>query len=140
LKGSDTNKSKALVKGKGTGRPDLPFGSITAPLTVQLVNGDSGVCWYRCALPALALGLLTALPAFAGADEDMIAKNLETFRVAQAANKGDAIAPVCAEELSYSHSSGAVDTKASLIGLPRNALCPCGSGKKIKHCHGELTA
>ena len=45
MKGSDTNKSKALVKGKGTGRPDLPFGSITAPLTVQLVNGDSGVCW-----------------------------------------------------------------------------------------------
>jgi uncharacterized protein YecA (UPF0149 family) len=32
------------------------------------------------------------------------------------------------------------DKNASLIGLPRNAPCPCGSGKKIKHCHGELTA
>ena len=21
---------------------------------------------------------------------------------------------------------------------PRNALCPCGSGKKYKHCHGRL--
>jgi len=21
---------------------------------------------------------------------------------------------------------------------PRNALCPCGSGKKYKHCHGKL--
>ncbi|MEI9905060.1 MAG: SEC-C metal-binding domain-containing protein [Asticcacaulis sp.] len=21
---------------------------------------------------------------------------------------------------------------------PRNALCPCGSGKKFKHCHGAL--
>jgi len=21
---------------------------------------------------------------------------------------------------------------------PRNALCPCGSGKKYKHCHGQL--
>jgi preprotein translocase subunit SecA len=20
---------------------------------------------------------------------------------------------------------------------PRNALCPCGSGKKYKHCHGR---
>jgi preprotein translocase subunit SecA len=20
---------------------------------------------------------------------------------------------------------------------PRNALCPCGSGKKFKHCHGR---
>ncbi|MBU6234981.1 MAG: SEC-C domain-containing protein, partial [Alphaproteobacteria bacterium] len=24
--------------------------------------------------------------------------------------------------------------------LPRNASCPCGSGKKYKHCHGKLTA
>jgi len=67
------------------------------------------------ALPALAVGLLTALPALAGADEDVVAKNLETFRVAQAAGKTDGVAAVCAEELSYSHSSGAIDTKASLI-------------------------
>ncbi|NBX65838.1 MAG: preprotein translocase subunit SecA [Proteobacteria bacterium] len=24
--------------------------------------------------------------------------------------------------------------------LPRNAACPCGSGKKYKHCHGKLSA
>ncbi len=24
-------------------------------------------------------------------------------------------------------------------GTPRNAACPCGSGKKFKHCHGALT-
>lgn len=23
--------------------------------------------------------------------------------------------------------------------VPRNSLCPCGSGKKYKHCHGRLT-
>ncbi|MDL2351647.1 MAG: SEC-C metal-binding domain-containing protein [Pseudomonadota bacterium] len=22
------------------------------------------------------------------------------------------------------------------MGLSRNALCPCGSGEKYKHCHG----
>jgi preprotein translocase subunit SecA len=22
--------------------------------------------------------------------------------------------------------------------VSRNATCPCGSGKKFKHCHGEL--
>jgi preprotein translocase subunit SecA len=22
--------------------------------------------------------------------------------------------------------------------VPRNALCPCGSGKKYKHCHGKM--
>jgi len=32
------------------------------------------------------------------------------------------------------------DHNPDLIGLPRNALCPCGSGRKIKHCHGELTS
>jgi ketosteroid isomerase-like protein len=69
----------------------------------------------QLALPALALGLLTALPAFAGADEDAIAKNLEAFRAAQAVNKGDGIASLCADDLSYSHSSGAIDTKESLM-------------------------
>lgn len=69
----------------------------------------------QLALPALALGLLTALPAFAGADEDAIAKNLEAFRAAQAAGKADPIGPLCAEELSYSHSSAKIDTKASLL-------------------------
>ena len=24
--------------------------------------------------------------------------------------------------------------------VPRNAPCPCGSGKKYKHCHGAITA
>ena len=67
------------------------------------------------ALPALALGLLTALPAFAGADEDAILKNVETFRAGQAAGKADAIAPLLADDLSYSHSSGAVDDKAKLL-------------------------
>jgi preprotein translocase subunit SecA len=23
-------------------------------------------------------------------------------------------------------------------GTPRNAICPCGSGKKFKHCHGRI--
>ncbi|MGV8855736.1 MAG: preprotein translocase subunit SecA [Devosia sp.] len=25
-----------------------------------------------------------------------------------------------------------------LVGVARNAPCPCGSGKKFKHCHGQL--
>ena len=24
------------------------------------------------------------------------------------------------------------------LGLSRNAQCPCGSGKKYKHCHGAM--
>jgi preprotein translocase subunit SecA len=28
--------------------------------------------------------------------------------------------------------------KRTWAATPRNALCPCGSGKKYKHCHGRL--
>lgn len=44
LKGSDRNRSKVLVKGRGAGLPD-PMLPIDTPLTVQLVNGDNGRCW-----------------------------------------------------------------------------------------------
>ncbi|MEA3032187.1 MAG: preprotein translocase subunit SecA, partial [Sphingomonadales bacterium] len=27
---------------------------------------------------------------------------------------------------------------AELAGVSRNAPCPCGSGLKYKHCHGQL--
>ena len=30
------------------------------------------------------------------------------------------------------------DTSVNLIGLARNAPCPCGSGRKLKHCHGAI--
>jgi preprotein translocase subunit SecA len=29
-------------------------------------------------------------------------------------------------------------TPQELVNLPRNAPCPCGSGKKFKHCHGAV--
>ncbi|NVN13309.1 SEC-C metal-binding domain-containing protein, partial [Nguyenibacter vanlangensis] len=30
------------------------------------------------------------------------------------------------------------DDPSSWGETPRNAPCPCGSGKKYKHCHGRL--
>lgn len=30
-------------------------------------------------------------------------------------------------------------TAAQLAALPRNAPCPCGSGKKVKQCHGRVS-
>jgi preprotein translocase subunit SecA len=29
------------------------------------------------------------------------------------------------------------DTKGAFVNVGRNDLCPCGSGKKFKHCHGK---
>ena len=68
------------------------------------------------ALPALAVGLLGILPAFAmSADEDAVAKSVEAFRAAQVAADAKAFEALCAAELSYSHSDGRVEDKATFI-------------------------
>jgi ketosteroid isomerase-like protein len=71
-------------------------------------------------LPALAIGVLAigvpgVVPVFAAADEDAVAKNVEAFRAAQAAANAEALAGLCAAELSYSHSDGRVEDKATFI-------------------------
>jgi hypothetical protein len=88
-------------------------------LIIKTTEGTMNINRRELMLPALALGLLSVVPigmvpAFAGADEDAIAKSLEAFRVAQVANNGEGLAALSAAELSYSHSSGAIDDKASL--------------------------
>lgn len=77
----------------------------------------------QLALPALALGLLNVVPvpAFAGsADEEAVAKNVEAFRKAQIAANAEALAALCAPELSYSHSDGHVEDKATFIANATN--------------------
>jgi ketosteroid isomerase-like protein len=77
-------------------------------------------------LPALALGFLSVLPvgmvpAFAGsADEESVAKNVEAFRAAQFAANAEALASLCAADLSYSHSDGRVEDKATFIANATN--------------------
>ncbi len=44
VKGSESNKSKALLKGKGSNLPDPTLGSLPFPVTTQLVNRETGVC------------------------------------------------------------------------------------------------
>ena len=72
------------------------------------------------ALPALAIGLLVISPAFAGQDEDSVAKSLEAFRAAQAAINAEVLASLCASELSYSHSDGRVEDKAAFVANATN--------------------
>jgi len=69
------------------------------------------------ALSTLAVSALAfATPAFAAsADEDAVAKRVEAFRLAQIAADPKALGALCAEELSYSHSSGKVEDKAAFI-------------------------
>src|ERR1043166_8689799 len=70
----------------------------------------------QLAFPALAIGLLGAVPALAAsADEEAVAKNVEAFRLAQVAADAKAFDALCAPELSYSHSDGRVEDKAAFI-------------------------
>jgi ketosteroid isomerase-like protein len=69
----------------------------------------------QLALPILAIGLSGAVPAFAGADEDAVAKNVEAFRAAQFAADAKTLDGLCAPELSYSHSDGRVEDRAAFV-------------------------
>ena len=69
----------------------------------------------QVALPVLAIGLLGVVPAFAGADEDAVTKNVEAFRAAQFTADAKTLEGLCAPELSYSHSDGRVEDKATFV-------------------------
>jgi ketosteroid isomerase-like protein len=75
----------------------------------------------QLALPALAIGLVGVVPAFAtSADEEAVAKNVEAFRAAQLAADAKSFDALCAAELSYSHSDGRVEDKATFIANATN--------------------
>jgi hypothetical protein len=70
--------------------------------------------WSVLGLAAIALqpsGVANA----ASADEEAVAKRLEAFRAAQVAANAKALEGLCAPELSYSHSDGHVEDKATFI-------------------------
>jgi hypothetical protein len=73
------------------------------------------------ALPALALGLLSMVSAYAAsADEEAVAKDVEAFRKAQFDANPEALAALCAAELSYSHSDAHIEDKATFIANATN--------------------
>ncbi len=51
-----------------------------------------------------------------------------------------AAAAVASAPVRSRQADGAADPRdpATWGRVSRNALCPCGSGKKYKHCHGQL--
>ena len=85
-------------------------------------------------LPVLAIGLLATVPAYAGADEDAVAKNVEAFRTAQFAADAKTLEGLCAAELSYSHSDGRVEDKATFVANATN-----GKSKFISLAYQDLS-
>lgn len=66
-------------------------------------------------ISTLALGLLTTLSVLAGPDEDAVARQVETFRNAQFTANGATLTGLTAAELSYSHSDGRVEDRATFV-------------------------
>jgi ketosteroid isomerase-like protein len=72
-------------------------------------------------VPLVAAGLVGVAPALAASmDEDAVAKNVEAFRTAQFAADAKALDALCAAELSYSHSDGRVEDKATFVANATN--------------------
>ena len=67
-------------------------------------------------LGLVAIGMIGAKAAQElSADEEAVAKRVEAFRSAQIASDAKAFDGLCAAELSYSHSDGHVEDKATFI-------------------------
>lgn len=61
-----------------------------------------------------ALALTTPVLA-ASADEEAVAKKVEAFRLAQIAADPKALGALCSDDVSYSHSNGRVEDKATFV-------------------------
>ena len=89
----------------------------------------------QLALPVLAVGILGVVPAaYADADEDAVRKNVEAFRAAQFASNAKGLEALCAPELSYSHSDGRVEDKATFV-----ANATDGKSKFISLAYDDLS-
>ena len=53
--------------------------------------------------------------------------------------EGHHISPLTGEDDFAPQGNSGQGAPASWGKVPRNAPCPCGSGKKFKHCHGRLS-
>ncbi len=81
------------------------------------------------AVPAPAVGAARGAPAASGADP---------LAAAAAAPRPEANAPTGDAGDPQAPGSGHRERQDPYAGTPRNAPCPCGSGKKFKHCHGAI--
>ncbi len=63
-------------------------------------------------------------------------EEMQTQQLVQQQSTLDARSPM---EMMTAPASAASDiTPQQLEGVSRNSSCPCGSGKKVKHCHGKV--
>lgn len=74
----------------------------------------------RRLLAGAALALVSTKAFAAAGAQAAVAKSVEAFRAAQAAQDAKALAALCAPELSYSHSDGHIEDKATFVANATN--------------------
>lgn len=70
------------------------------------------------ALALMAFGTVSVRAA--SLDDEAVAKKVEAFRLAQIAADPNALGALCADDLSYSHSNGKIEDKATFIANSTN--------------------
>ena len=92
----------------------------------------------RKAAPATATAAPAAAPATTGTGPELAVKGLEAPKQAQLNYSAPSL------DTSVKDAGKATAAKSSTVTgtkeTPRNAPCPCGSGKKYKQCHGAAGA
>lgn len=73
---------------------------------------------------ALAFGLLASFYAFAGAAEDAVMTQVESFRKAQLSANVNELTSLTASELSYSHSDGRVEDRSTFVTNATSGKAP----------------
>jgi ketosteroid isomerase-like protein len=74
----------------------------------------------RRLLAGAALALVSSRAFAATGNEAAVAKNVEAFRAGQAAQDAKTLTALCAPELSYSHSDGHIEDKATFVANATN--------------------
>ena len=120
----DRAKAKRWLDAHGRSTVDASRGAAIALFFTKKVEPEPEI-WRKpmniprrqLALSALAMGLMGVAPVLATeADEEgAVAKQVEAFRAAQFAANAKALDALCAPELSYSHSDGRVEDKATFV-------------------------
>jgi preprotein translocase subunit SecA len=85
--------------------------------------------------PAVQVKVVSRKPAAAAPSADAAAPNVTTTVVAQAAPAGRTL-PAQAVQAQAAPGPGLNLSPEALKAIGRNDVCPCGSGKKFKKCHG----
>ena len=65
-------------------------------------------------------------------------ENLSNITYSAPTETGDVEVRVDEESMHRQAASGLSAGAAAFARVGRNDPCPCGSGKKFKHCHGKL--